>query len=323
MQLDQDAQRAGRLVVLADLATDPAAEPLARAVAAAEFIAGLDATPGSDLFLPVVPDLVAHAVAAASQVDDDTLAALDRMLAVQLTSAFGPLMAAAPTGTARSFLFEFLQRIDALGSRDDDVVAMSMAPSTEPSVDDLPEDEMGSPTFADAARDRVSAPTVRSVRRSPSVLEVTAPRSERPRWVRALRADGLVAVALAPLLRDGLMDAAELVVPPDTRTDDLALHLVESDDLHQLSGAPADLVRRAVRAGRAAASAERSGDRFRATQRWQRCADLWRRVGDDRRARQAVERGTSRGGRVMVGPTLADELDPYGVDAHLEHGDDR
>jgi hypothetical protein len=128
----------------------------------------------------------------------------------------------------------------------------------------------------------------------------------------------MVAVALAPLQRDGLMESAELLVPPDTDTDDLDIQLVAADELHQLSGAPADLVRRAVRAGRAAASAERYGDRFEAMQRWQLCADLWRRVGDDRRAGQAMDRGTSRGGRVMVGPILADELDPYGSEADLE-----
>jgi hypothetical protein len=329
MQLDQDAQRAGRLVVLTDLAGDPAADPLARVVAASELIGGLDTTPGGDLFVPVVPHMVDLAVAAASQVDDDMLVALNRKLGFQIAAALRPLVAAAPTGRVRSLLFQLVERIDQLaGSGERDLrVAASMAPF-EPDYDelsffeDLPEDEMGSPTFADAARDRVSAPAIRIVRRSPSVLEVTAPRSDQPRWVRTLRTDGLVAVALAPLHRDGLMESAELLVPPDTETDDLGLQLVAADELHQLAGAPADLVRRAVRAGRAAASAERLGDRFEAMQRWERCSALWRRVGDDRRARQAMDRGTSRGGRVMVGPILADELDPYGVDAHLERADD-
>lgn len=329
VQLDQNAQRAGRLVVLSDLAGDPAADPLARVVAAAELIGGLDATPGSDLFIPVVPHMVDRAVAAASQVDDDALVALDRKLGFQIAAALRPLVAAAPTGRVRSLLFQLVERIEQLagsGGHDRRVVA-SMAPFEPdylelPLDEDLLEDEMGSPTFADAARDRVSAPAIRFVRRSPSLLEVTAPRSDQPRWVRALRTDGLVAVALAPLHRDGLMESAELLVPPDTDTDDLGLQLVAADELHQLAGAPADLVRRAVRAGRAATSAERHGDRFEAMQRWERCSALWRRVGDDRRARQAMDRGTSRGGRVMVGPILADELDPYGADAHLERSDD-
>ena len=322
MQLDQGAQRVGRLVVLADLASDTAVDPLARAVAAAEFIGALDDTPGGDLFVPAVPRLVDHAVDSASQVDDDMLATLDQKLAYQLTAVLRPLVAAAPTGTARSFLFWLVERIgDLAGTGEVRVASMGHLDLAPLELEEYFEDEMGSPTFADAARDRVSAPTVRFVRRSPSLLEVTAPRSEQPRWVRALRTDGLVAVALAPLHRDGLMESAELVVPPDTDTDDLGLQLVPADDLHQLSGAPADLVRRAVRAGRAAASSERLGDRFEAMQRWQRCADLWRRVGDDSRARQAADRGTSRGGRVMVGSILADELDPYGVDVRVESGD--
>ena len=325
VQLDQDAQRAGRLVVLADLASDPAADPLARTVAAAEFIGALEPTAGGNLFLPVVPRMVERTLATARQVDDDTLIALDRKLAFQIISALNPLFTAATTGRARSFLVELARRIESMSQRGEDEVRMvaSMAPAPDPFAHDLWDDEMGAPTFADAARDRVSRPTLRFVRHSPSVLEVTAPRSDQPRWVRALRTDGLVTVALAPLHLDGLMETAELLIPPDTDTHDLDLQLVAADELHQLSGAPADLVRRAVRAGRAAASAERYGDRFEAMQRWQMCADLWRRVGDDRRAGQAMDRGTSRGGRVMVGPILADELDPYGSEADLERGDGR
>lgn len=320
LQLDQDAQRLGRLVVLADLSSDPAADPLARVVAAGELVGGLDAVPGGDLFVASVPRLVEQSVSVAQQVDDDTLLALDPKLAFQIISALNPLAGAAPTARARSFLVEFARRIESLSRRGDDEVRMvaSMAPSAAPPRHELWDDELGVPQVADAAIARLSPPALRFVRRSPSLLEVTAPRSNRPRWVRALRTDGLVSVALAPLQLDGLMESAELLVPPDTDTDDLDIQLVAADELHQLAGAPADLVRRAVRAGRAAASAERYGDRFEAMQRWQLCADLWRRVGDDRRAIQAMDRGTSRGGRVMVGPILADELDPYGVDAELE-----
>jgi hypothetical protein len=294
-------------------------------VAAAEFIGALEPTPGGDLLLPVVPRLVERTLVTARQVDDATLVALDRKLAFQIITALNPLLTAAPTGRARSFLVEFVRRIESLSQRGDDEVLMvaSMAPAPEPLAHGMWEDELDVQDFADAARGRVSPPALRFVRRSPSLLEVTAPRSEQPRWVRALRTDGMVAVALAPLQRDGLMETAELLVPPDTDTADLDIHLVAADELHQLSGAPADLVRRAVRAGRAAASAERYSDRFEAMQRWRLCADLWRRVGDDRRAGQAMDRGTSRGGRVMVGPILADELDPYGSEVDLERRDGR
>lgn len=320
LQLDQGAQRLGRLVVLADLSSDPAIDPLARVVAAGELVGGLDAVPGGDLFVASAPRLVEQAISVAQQVDDDTLLALDPKLAFQIISALSPLAGAVPTARARSFLVEFARRIESLSQRGGDEVRMvaSLAPSAAPPRHELWDDELGVPQVADAAPARLSPPALRFVRRSQSLLEVTAPRSARPRWVRALRTDGLVSVALAPLQLDGLMESAELLVPPDTDTDDLDIQLVAADELHRVAGAPADLVRRAVRAGRAAASAERYGDRFEAMQRWQLCADLWRRVGDDRRAIQAMDRGTSRGGRVMVGPILADELDPYGVDAELE-----
>jgi hypothetical protein len=329
LPLDLAAQRAGRLVVLTDLMTDPAVDPLARVAAAAEFVESLDTTPGGDLFAPIVPRLIDGAVDAASEVDDDTVASLDPVLAGRLSAELGALLAAgfSVTGSAPAAMTPVVRLVEMLETHrrhGDAQILSAMSPAEQP-LDGLADafaDEwaMDDLQLADGPV-RGSTPPMSFVRRSPSVLEVTAPRVHESQWVRVLRTDGLVALATAPLRLDGLMLHAELVVPPDTHSRDLGLQLVGPDELDAMSGAPADLVRRAVRAGRAATSAERSGDRSAAFERWRRCAAWWGRVGDDRRARQAMERGTSRGGRVMVDPVLADELDPFGTDVLIESGD--
>lgn len=329
MPLDLAAQRAGRLVGLADLVTDPAVDPLARVAAAAEFVGSLEATPGGDLFVPIVPRLVDGAVDAASEVDDDTVASLDPELAGRLGAALRALLAAGSTVTgsvsvAMTPVVRLAELLEAHRRHGDAQILSAMSPAEQPFdrlahayADEWAMDDL---QLADAPVRR-STPPISFVRRSPSILEVTAPRVHESQWLRVLRTDGLVALATAPLRPDGLVLSAELVVPPDTGTRDLGLQLVAPDELQAMSGAPTDLVRRAVRAGRAATSAERSGDRSSAFERWRRCAALWSRLGDDRRARQAMERGTSRGGRVMVDPVLADELDPFGADVLVESGD--
>ncbi len=320
-QLDQDAQRAGRLVVLADLATDPVVEPLARTLAVSELLRSLDSTPGGDLFTPVVPGLVDHAMTAARQVDDDDLVGMDPKLAFEIIGALRVLFDALLLGSDRSLLVELVQRLENI--EPELHVAASMAPARD-APSDAPvefERELGSEPPAVADQPELPLEGIDVVRRSPSLLEVTVRRDDRGRWVRVLRTDGLVLLAAAPLQRDGLMERAELLVPPDTATGDLDVQVLEHDELVVTAGSSTDLMRRAVRTGRAAASAERRGDRSTAMWRWRRCASLWGRLGDQQRSFQAEERGTSRGGRVMADPLLTDELDPYGVEADLELDD--
>jgi hypothetical protein len=319
--LDVVARRVGRLVVLADLCTDVAVDPLARVAAVAELVTSLDDVEGGDLFGPLVPGLLRRGADAAAQVDEDTVEDLDPQLAHRLAGALGALLdaiAVGPTGPPGAAVAQLRRVLDLLEAHRDARVAAAMAPA-DGLVDAFMEELFSDgPVFEDAVPARRSAPTLSFVRRSPSLLEVTAPRVHESAWVRVLRTDGLVPLAAAPLRPDGLMLRAELLVPPDTATADLGLQLVGPDELRVLSGAPADVVRRAVRAGRAAASAERHGDSVEAGIRWRRCAELWSRVGDDRRSDQAIERATSGGGRSTVEPMLADELDPFGTDVFID-----
>ena len=303
--LDLGAQRAGRLVVLADLVSDPAVHPLARVVAAGEFVASLDRTPGGDLFAPLVEGLAVRAAAAAALVEDADLAGVNAKVAVRLGSAIRPLVGAA-SGADAAALERLIERL--VGQ--DPFAGLPVAAVAAAAADlEL--------MVAEAASLRAPAmePTVERV--APSVLEVTVPGAPEGRWVRVLHRDGLVVLATAPLRSEGGSSTAELLVPPGLRDDEVEIQVV---DAHRLAagGAPADVVRRAVRIGRAAASAERAGDRRSAMRRWRVCSELWEQIGDRERAAQARRRGTSRGGRVMVEPLLADELDPYGSELELE-----
>ena len=314
--LDLDAQRTGRLVVLADLSTDPAAGPLARAVASAELVGALDATPGGDLFAPAAPRLASRALELLRQVSDDELIGLDPKLTYQLISVLHGLGPALLSPKERSALVVELRRLRDV-EPDVQIVALM-----EPQVRQADAGEsFGGNVAADALAVPASEPVTQVLRRSPALLEVTVPRDEQSRWVRVLRTDGLVALAQAPLQRSGLIDRAELLVPPDTHTADLHVQVLDADQLLAAAGSATELFRRAVRLGRSAASAERDGNRPQAMRRWQKCGELWDQLGDRPRSMQA--RGhASRSGRVLVEPLLADRLDPYGVDAEIEGVED-
>ena len=114
------------------------------------------------------------------------------------------------------------------------------------------------------------------------LLRVTIARGDRGRWVRVVRRDGLVTLALAPLLTDGLMQSAELVVP-DVTVDGIFVEIVDADEVtHQLGAA--DTIRDALRAGRDAARYERLGHSAQARGQWHACAALWTAAGDQSRA---------------------------------------
>jgi hypothetical protein len=60
-------------------------------------------------------------------------------------------------------------------------------------------------------------------------------------------------------------------------------------------GEATTVLRRAVRAGREACSAERRSDEHEASSRWEASADLWSRAGDERRAHLASDYATGQG----------------------------
>jgi hypothetical protein len=305
------AEGAGRLVLLADLAQDPSVDPVARLLSVVELAVLMHSTAGGNLFDSVLPELFDMAESLAADVDVTELPVLGmpskRLLAMvdSFSGRFGEVAPetsrvlealVAASGTASPSALEdrrartLLSRSDAL--LEDAYLAASLV---------VPAEDFGGPEDF-IVKERVT----------PSLLEVTVTRSGDERWARALRRDGLVLLAQAPFQRDGLMDRAELLVPPDTNEDEIEVLIVDADQLPEIGRRHPDLIRAAVRAGRAAASAERLRDVGRAMQRWRDCAALWAEAGDDERAFLARRRTNSAGGRFRGQPLLIDELDPYG-----------
>ncbi|MBM3663743.1 MAG: hypothetical protein FJW94_12870 [Actinobacteria bacterium] len=312
-----DAADAGRLVVLGDLAQDTALDPLVRIIAVVEFVARVPRTPAGDLFEPLLVPMVDLAESLVPVADPTPLAYIDgwgKRLAVMGDSF------AERFGDRAPGVVELLERRDR-----DEWFAASVAPSPmAPALvgeslwdDAAPEPAAALAYVAPETRLAYEAPETRIVERiGPSLLVVSTTRSSDDRWVRVLRRDSLVLLAQAPLRLDGLLDRAELLIPPDLHEDDIDVQIVDADQLTNLQRRPADIIRAAVRAGRAAASAERRRDVRLAMQRWVECAELWAEVGDTERADLAADRTSTAGGRFRREAFLCDDLDPYGHDPY-------
>ena len=94
-------------------------------------------------------------------------------------------------------------------------------------------------------------------------------------------------------------------------------------ELAPAAEASTDVMRRAVRAGRAAVSSQRNDDWTGARRRWQRCAELWERVGDRASGGGCPRPQRQVRSQPLAAALMADELDPFGTDVHLEEGTPR
>ena len=291
------AEAAGALVVLADLADDDALHPLARIAAVVELAQGLRGTPAGRLVASALPALLDRAEVWSEQVDDAELTVLDRKQGVRLSSAIRA--ATSPDRRVRPALRRLAQRLTETVYLDDhefvmhQVVHAQIAMPVMAVVDDPDEPPRSGTTFEWL---------------SDTIGLVTTTRSGDERWVRILRRDGLVLLALAPLERSGLVDRAEVALPPDITDDEFEIQFVDDDEFPVAHPDRIEHVRAAVQAGRTAARSTRLDDRQAAEHQWERCAELWDRVGDRFRAEQARELAygyrANRPGR----PFLADEL---------------
>lgn len=308
------AEQAGRLVLLTDLATDDELPPLARIAAAAELaVTATDDTPGGALLVPLVPVLLEVADESAVDVDDVDLGALDPKLRSRLDAV---LRQAALDGTTVWAGLERLADRIAAGRQGEWFDAGGLAADMpRPSEDEgahlllleaLPE------AAASSSRDAGLDAGLAVTRAGPGVAHVTTTPSERERWVRVSRPDGLVLVALSRLLHDGLVDRAEVAVPDRLEAGDLLVEIVDVEELVGLAG-QIDVVRAAVRAGRAAARASRLGRLHQRADGWERCAVLWESAGDVRRAQLARDLVKSRQSQPRVMAPIADEVSELGL----------
>lgn len=314
-----DAGRTGRLVLLADMATDVALGPLGRIVALAELLVLLDPTPAGDLLRPVVARLVADAAALADEAEVPDAPPLEPERAAAVLAALDALAAAAtdpdPIRDLTSRLAAAMRPDPAVGHLALDAMEAA-APAAAPAPAGAALGERvgrGRVARSAVAGARAEAPRLAATWVAEAVAEVVVPHGAAGGWVRLLRPDDLVAVAQAPLIRHELRARARLLVEPGTDLAALEVQVIRPGAGVDPRG-ERDLVARAIRAGRAAASAERRGDLGRAADRWAACASAWGSAGDKARsvlARQRVAGLGSASMSVRLGPLLVDELDPY------------
>ena len=301
-------------MLLADLAQDASIDPLARILSVVEMAARTRPHTRGDLFEPLLPGLVDMAESLAADIDPVDLPQIDRQ-GKPLISAID--LFRARFGDRAPAAADLLRELLVAGRRESDIALEERLVADALYVDDLEDLDQAAVMSAPAPPPSRGPEDFLGIERiTPSLLEVTVARSGDERWVRVLRQDGLVLLAQAPLERGGLMDRAELLLPPDTPDHEIEVQIVDADVLANLSRRPAEIVREAVRAGRAAASAERSGDIGRAMHRWSGCAELWLEAGDRDRWSSAIDRSTTSGGRFRGEPLLVDDLDPYGDDEY-------
>lgn len=291
---------AGRLVRLADLAADPTITPIAGIAATAEVVRWLDGTPGGDLIAPILPSLLDRADDLAAEVSDASLV-LDAKFAARVSGAVEAL--ARFDVSPRPGFEQLLVRLSASprrsGRGDGRITRRRRAePSERAQIAAMRSD----PRTGDGLH-------VEWV--TGSLARVTAAPGGEDRWVRALHVRGLVLLAQAPLERGSDHDVADLVLPPVLEPDDVHIEVVRQADLHAAAARPIDLIRRAIRIGRMAASDEFGGRTSRAATHWSECAGLWFEVGDEQRAEAARQRSIDPWRDAWTLESLADEIGPY------------
>ncbi|CAB5041823.1 unannotated protein [freshwater metagenome] len=295
------AAEVGNLVRTADFLGDTRLEPLERLLAGAEFLVQLDTRSSVQIFRPFQAQVVSAIADLAPQVSREELTELSEGPDQLLESAIGNLLSVSNHFPELKFTLDPLLR----GLED---LQRFEPPAANEFMDGLAY-EADYEDYDDAA-----AP-LRSVRPEPALMRhertVAVPREvpedyrkveQLPsglfrvsvssvfsgQWVRALRKEGFLLLASAPLLPNGLLLSADLLIPPDLDEESIEFEVVEKS---VLTGQPRqlDLIREAITAGRNATSAARLGNAGSAAEHWEECGDLWEKAGDSRRATLAFQ----------------------------------
>ena len=326
------AASTGRRIVAADLCGNEQLPAIVRIASGVEFVISVSTDGRFELLSPIIESLGSSLADLADTVADDDLAefvAADRVLVDELDAYLGRVTAGRSIrrlGTLiGASLVRLRRRLANLSGEFDDATAVRFASlqappmlrsSTRLSAEFPADGVMYDMAAADFDADVVERPLgpedfLEAEIERPGLLAVRVARGDSDRWVRVMRREGLTTIALAPLVRDGLLDRAELAVPPDVIPDDLVVRIQSAKEAcGALAGA--DAIRAALAAGRDATHQERLGNWAAARDRWLDCAGLWRACGDEHRsgiARSYADEAARHGARPSRAlPPLADRI---------------
>ena len=295
------AAEVGNLVRTADFLGDTRLEPLERLLAGAEFLVQLDTRSSVQMFRPFQTQVVSAIADLAPQVSREELTELSEGPDQLLQSAIGNLLSVSNQFPELKFTLDpLLRELEDL-QRFEPPAAVEFMDVLAYEADYEDDDQAAAPLRsvrpepALMRHERIVKipPEVpeeyRKVEQLPSGLfRVSVSSVFSGQWVRALRKEGFLLLASAPLLPNGLLLSADLLIPPDLDEESIEFEVVEKS---VLTGQPRqlDLIREAITAGRNATSAARLGNAGSAAEHWEECGDLWEKAGDSRRATLAFQ----------------------------------
>ena len=300
------AAEVGNLVRTADFLGDTRLEPLERLLAGAEFLVQLDTRSSVQIFRPFQTQVVSAIADLAPQVSREDLSELNEGPDQILQSAIGNLLSVSNHFRELKFpLDPLLRELEDLQRSEPPaaVLDMSVAYSLfDASANDYEDYDEATPPLRSVRPEPALMRHERTVAIPPQVPEdylkheqlpsglfrVSVSSAHSGQWVRALRKEGLLLLASAPLLPNGLLLSADLLIPPDLDEKSVIFERVKKSDLIR-KPSQLDLIREAITAGRNATRAARRGDADSAAKHWEECGDLWQQAGDSRRATLAFQ----------------------------------
>ncbi|MEX0768852.1 MAG: hypothetical protein WD029_10315 [Microthrixaceae bacterium] len=275
----EQSLQAGRLILLSDLAYDSSLHPLAQITAGLQLLAEIPFSPVVQLFSPITQRILQRTELLAATVDTDDLELLEVPYLLFLAKESAVVARLSPTTDSPLEALSRQSSEQLGGVRQHQHLQTKhiqvLANESEHQIPGLEESKSAS---ASQGQPHLG-PTeefIELVWSHPSVLTVKTTRHDNERWVRVLRREGLVLLAMAPLQLDGLLDSAEVILPMGLTEEDIHVQIVFTNLLPTSNPGSLERWNKAVHAGRTAARATRLGDEKSAQGHWEQCADLWK-----------------------------------------------
>jgi len=286
--------KAGRLVLLSDLSDDSSLHPVAQIAAGFKLLSEIPKSSVRQLFLPLTQRYIHRIQQLAATVDAIDLEPLNTRILSYLSKECARVASFSPD--ADSALAELSRSSsEQLGGYGQEQVLDSLTLRLSPTDGHMQtpcEDGLNSTQPGEnRPTQKPLEDFLELVWSYPSSLTVRTTRNDKERWVRVLRRDGLVLLAMAPFRLEGLLDSAEVILPLGLTETDIKVKILFTAQIPTRHTGSLDSWKEAVHAGRTAARATRLGDTHAAERDWQRCAAHWIELGDNVRYRPSKRTG--------------------------------